>query len=142
MVLVGPRADDPAGRLRAWPIVIAMLFALAAVALVVLAHRVGLTFDEPASAAASPGVFLDFVLLLTSVVGLVFLYDLSAREAHSELQRLRQLLSVCAWCRKINDEGSWIPVEQYLARRHRSALSHGICPSCFALHAPPAGTKD
>jgi hypothetical protein len=131
IVLVGPRADDPAGTLRAWPVAAAMLAALASVAFVVLAHRLGLTFDQPWVETPPEGVVLDFALLLASVVGLVYVYDLSARQSHAELQRLRQLLSVCAWCRQIKHEEAWIPLEQYLVRRHRSDLTHGICPACY-----------
>ena len=61
MVLVGPRADDPAGELKGWPVALAMLLTLAAVVLVVLAHEAGLTFDQPAAAPGPWAAGRDYV---------------------------------------------------------------------------------
>lgn len=55
------------------------------------------------------------------------------RRAREEIQELRNLVPVCAWCRKIrSDEGSWETIEQYIHERGGSQVSHGICPDCMA----------
>jgi hypothetical protein len=49
------------------------------------------------------------------------------------LGRLRYLegfLKMCAWCRKIDCDGEWIPVETFLARKLNVRTSHGVCPEC------------
>lgn len=53
------------------------------------------------------------------------------RRAREEIQELRSLVPVCAWCRKIrSDDGDWETMEQYIQERGGSKVSHGICPDC------------
>lgn len=48
-----------------------------------------------------------------------------------ELQALRGLVPICAWCKKIKDgTGRWQPVENYLAQHPDTHYNHGICPDC------------
>ncbi|MCP4144093.1 MAG: response regulator [bacterium] len=50
-----------------------------------------------------------------------------------EIRELRDILPICAWCRKIrDDEGYWNQIEEYLHKISDVQLSHGICPDCFA----------
>lgn len=59
------------------------------------------------------------------------------RQALAEVQTLRGLLPICAWCKKIRDEeheGSWVSVEQYLTQRTSAEFTHGICPECAERH--------
>jgi hypothetical protein len=54
--------------------------------------------------------------------------DLEA--ALEEVDRLQDLLPVCAWCRKVRDDhGLWQGVEGYLQAKG-AKLTHGICPRC------------
>lgn len=56
---------------------------------------------------------------------------LELRRAREEIQELRNLVPVCAWCRKIRtDEGDWETIEQYIQEHGGSKVSHGICPDC------------
>ncbi len=58
---------------------------------------------------------------------------LELRRAREEIQELRNLVPVCAWCRKIrNDEGGWETIEQYIQEHGGSKVSHGICPDCVS----------
>jgi len=51
--------------------------------------------------------------------------------AEQELDRLRSLLPVCAWCKKVRTEdGEWHPLEAYLESTSRSRITHGMCPEC------------
>ena len=48
-----------------------------------------------------------------------------------EVRQLRQLLPICAWCKKIRDDsGYWEQVEKYLNRRNKTEFTHAICPDC------------
>lgn len=50
--------------------------------------------------------------------------------AVEEVNRLQDLLPVCAWCRKVRDDhGLWQGVESYLQAKG-TKLTHGICPRC------------
>lgn len=56
---------------------------------------------------------------------------LELRRAREEIQELRNLVPVCAWCRKIrSDAGDWETIEQYILEHGGSNVSHGICPDC------------
>ena len=49
------------------------------------------------------------------------------------LGRLRYLegfLKMCAWCRKVDQEGEWISVEAFFARKLDVKTTHGKCPEC------------
>ena len=88
----------------------------------VVAHQVGLTFDEPNDLIPAWAWVLDFVTFVAAASGLLVIHTASVREGRAELRRLRGLLSVCAWCRKIRDDGGWISLEQYVATHERREL--------------------
>ena len=53
-------------------------------------------------------------------------------ELHYEVAQLESLLPICSYCKKIRDEDdTWMPVEDYMARQTGSDFPHGICPQCF-----------
>jgi len=53
------------------------------------------------------------------------------RLAEAEVEALRDLLPMCAWCRKIrDDEELWLGLEEYFTRHSNTRFSHGICPDC------------
>lgn len=56
---------------------------------------------------------------------------LLTRRLMSRLFFLEGFLTVCAWCRKINDEERWISMEDYFSSGLRMRTSHGMCPDCF-----------
>jgi PAS domain-containing protein len=65
-----------------------------------------------------------------SLVGLV--RDMTKEvERERELETLRGLLPICAWCKRIRtDTGYWDQVETYFARRDQVHFTHSICPTC------------
>ena len=61
-----------------------------------------------------------------------------------EVEVLVSLLPVCAYCRKIRDDGDeWSTLDDYAAKR-KSGVSTGLCPDCararFPEHVAPAGS--
>lgn len=53
--------------------------------------------------------------------------------AWSEVETLKSLLPICAYCKKVrDDEDYWHHVDHYLANHSDVRFSHGICPECFA----------
>ncbi len=60
-----------------------------------------------------------------------------ARTNISEIHRLRGILPICCFCKKIRDDaGYWQAVENYIADHSEALLSHGICPACARKHYP------
>jgi hypothetical protein len=59
--------------------------------------------------------------------------DARVQEAVRELKVLSGLLPICAWCKKIRDDGGyWSKIEAYLSARTNAQFTHGICPDCAA----------
>ena len=60
--------------------------------------------------------------------------------AASEIKRLRQgLLKVCAWTKRIEVDGSWIPIDEFLSRHLHLRLTHGMSDEAvrlFGRHVP------
>ncbi len=54
-------------------------------------------------------------------------------DALDQVETLEEMFPVCAWCRRVRDDrGYWSRIEDYLARRRGTLVSHGICPECSA----------
>ena len=44
---------------------------------------------------------------------------------------LTGLLPICAWCKRVRDDGGyWNQVEDYVARHTGAEFSHSVCPDC------------
>jgi GAF domain-containing protein len=71
------------------------------------------------------------LLELRRVVEALDVAQAERRAAEAEVDTLRDLLPMCAWCRKIrDDEQLWMGVEEYFSRHSNTRFSHGICPEC------------
>jgi PAS domain S-box-containing protein len=54
-------------------------------------------------------------------------------EARREIERLRGLLPICAYCRKVRDDsGYWQDFEKYVETHSNLSMTHGICQECLA----------
>lgn len=59
------------------------------------------------------------------------------QRALSEVQTLRGLLPMCAWCKRIrDDDGYWQDVAKYVSDHTEADVTHGICPDCARRHFP------
>jgi hypothetical protein len=53
------------------------------------------------------------------------------KEALENLRKLRGLLPICAYCKKIRDDkGYWNQLESYMAQHADVSFTHSICPEC------------
>ncbi|MEJ5348719.1 MAG: transporter substrate-binding domain-containing protein [Desulfosoma sp.] len=53
------------------------------------------------------------------------------REALENVRKLRGLLPICAYCKKIRDDlGYWNQLESYLSQHADVTFTHSICPEC------------
>jgi PAS domain-containing protein len=54
-------------------------------------------------------------------------------EDQSELVRLKSLLPMCSWCKRVRDDRDyWTHVEDYLKEAADVDVSHSICEECMA----------
>jgi len=59
------------------------------------------------------------------------------QKAVSEIKKLRGILPICSYCKKIRDDkGYWNRVESYIRDRSDAKFSHGICPECAEKYYP------
>lgn len=63
--------------------------------------------------------------------------NLELQRALHEIQVLRGLITICSYCKKIqNDQGAWQQVELYIREHTEAEFSHGICFDCINSHFP------
>jgi hypothetical protein len=84
------------------------------------------------------GVFVSSALLLSRLKGdMVREMKLNAdlQAALAEVKQLSGLLPICAWCKRIrNDGGDWQQIEEYITVHSEADFTHGICPDCARKH--------
>ncbi len=52
--------------------------------------------------------------------------------ARSEIKTLKEIIPICAACKKIRDDkGYWNQLESYLRIHSDMEFSHGLCPDCY-----------
>jgi PAS domain S-box-containing protein len=57
----------------------------------------------------------------------------SLSEALASVKTLRGFIPICAWCKKVRDDGGfWHAVEVYVRDHSEAQFSHGMCPGCEA----------
>ena len=82
---------------------------------------------------SSPAISLDFVLCWNTGMRMAAFIAIAIVTGRlgSEVRKLRNLLPICSWCKKIRDDtGYWEQLEEYYGKRDGMKFSHGICPDC------------
>ncbi len=64
------------------------------------------------------------------------------QHALAQMKVLRGLLPICSGCKRIREEGEWIPVEVYIRNRSDADFTHAICPECFPRLYPELETEN
>jgi hypothetical protein len=49
----------------------------------------------------------------------------------SRLRYLEGFLRICAWCKKLEHNGEWIPLEEFFEKKFQTETSHGMCLACL-----------
>lgn len=55
---------------------------------------------------------------------------IATRRLLRRLHQLEEYLLICAWCRKIGHEGTWMTLEDYSDSALTMKTTHGMCPAC------------
>jgi GAF domain-containing protein len=81
---------------------------------------------------------ISFMEMIGEQVGLAVQNSLvysKLKTALEEIKNLKEIIPICAHCKKIrDDEGYWAEVEEYFKKHSNSEFSHGICPECVEKH--------
>ena len=83
---------------------------------------------------SKPQATINELLIKSSIV--FFLWMLAAFKVYKIINRLtyiERFLHLCAWCRRINADGQWLPLEDMFLNRKENEISHSICPDCFQM---------
>lgn len=118
----------------------------------VLVHSPLMSDVEPAFLSQAPlshAAALGFLAWIVAVpVTVFYIYQARARAALeatvvdlraalAEVKVLRELLPMCASCRRIRDEEQqWSSLETFLTRHAGVQISHGLCPDCLVQLYP------
>ena len=66
------------------------------------------------------------------IFGVWFVVSSSTRRALERVHYLEKFMRVCAWCRRINYQGEWMPLEEFMRQGFDTPTTHGICKECLA----------
>ena len=80
----------------------------------------------------------DFSLKAAAVLALFVLVLAVLRRAIHRINRLSDMLTMCAWCRRVSVDGEWISIDQFLQQRRNTSSSIGLCPDCYGRRAAKA----
>ena len=86
-----------------------------------------LIFSENPFASVFRRSTLDILLVLA----VWFLVSTSTRRILERIRYLERFMRVCAWCRRINFKGEWMPLEEFMQQGFDTPTTHGICTGCL-----------
>ena len=80
---------------------------------------------------SKPQATINDLMIKSSIF--FMLWMLAAYKVYRIIGRLtyiERFLHFCAWCRRIEADGQWLPMEAILLNRKEKEISHSICPDC------------
>lgn len=75
--------------------------------------------------------FRKSALEMLLVLGVWLLVVGSTRRILRRIRDLEAFLKVCAWCRRIDYKGRWMPLEEFMEQGFDTPTTHGICNECL-----------
>lgn len=94
-------------------------------------------FDLPRFMFNAPGTPINWKESLFESILVLCLAIFTIVSTVRIINRLRYLegfMHVCSFCKKIEIDGVWIPIEQFIAEHSEAVFSHGLCPDCMKQH--------
>ena len=80
----------------------------------------------------------DFSFKVAAALVLFVLVLGVLRQAIHRINRLSEMLTMCAWCRRVALNGEWVSIDQFLQQRRNTTSSIGLCPDCYGKRATSA----
>ena len=75
-------------------------------------------------------VYRQSTLDILLVLAVWFLVSRSTNRILDRISYLEKFMRVCAWCRRINFKGEWMPLEEFMRQGFDTPTTHGICADC------------
>lgn len=69
---------------------------------------------------------LETLIVVTAAIPVMFF----TKRLVSRLHHLEKFLRICSWCRNIEFDGKWIPLEEFISQKFKTETTHGMCPNC------------
>ena len=76
-------------------------------------------------------LFRRSTLEILFILAVWLLVSVSTGRVLKRIRYLEEFIRVCAWCRRINYQGSWMQMEDFMKQGFDTPTSHGICQECF-----------
>ena len=92
-----------------------------------LLHLPSLIFSEHPFAFLFQRSTIEFLLVLA----VWFVVSGSTRRILEHVHYLEKFLRVCSWCRRINYQDRWMPLEEFMQQGFDTPTTHGICTECL-----------
>ena len=70
---------------------------------------------------------LETLIVLLAAIPVMIL----TRRLVTRLYYLEGFLRICAWCKKLEHNGEWVPLEEFFERKFQTETSHGMCLACM-----------
>lgn len=70
---------------------------------------------------------LETLIVLLAAIPVMIL----TKRLGSRLHYLEGFLRVCAWCKKLEHNGEWIPLEKFFETKFQTETSQGMCLVCM-----------
>jgi hypothetical protein len=74
--------------------------------------------------------FRESTLEMLLIFGVWLIVAGSTRRLFARVRHLEDFMKVCAWCRRIEHHGTWMPMEKFFEQGFDTPTSHGICGDC------------
>ena len=88
-------------------------------------------FDRGAPYSDAAGSFKGYIGSCIDVTEKIVAQQTLQAAHESEIKQLRDILPICAYCKKIrNDKNYWEQIESYISSHSNASFTHGICPDC------------
>jgi CHASE3 domain sensor protein len=75
--------------------------------------------------------------LVIAIGGINLLFLAAVGFCAVQIKKLHSLVTMCAWSKRVQYEGEWIPLEDYMRRRFGVRISHGISQEEYDKWAEP-----
>ena len=90
-------------------------------------------FDRGVPYSDAAGNFKGYIGSCIDVTEKIAAQQTMQAAHESEIKQLRDILPICAYCKKIrNDKNYWEQIESYISSHSNASFTHGICPDCAA----------
>ena len=80
--------------------------------------------SDELTAARARTVFHHDLVIALGAINILFLSGVGF--CAIQIKKLQNLITMCAWSKRVQYEGKWIPLEEYLRKRFGIRFSHGI----------------